>query len=212
MLRSGCDIFISDLKRILQAAPLPVVCADSKQKIVFINNSAEDLFGLSLDHAAGRTLSTIIRSVDIESADVLFSDIPDAKSKKIEALGITRQGAEFPAEIMLTTIKQDGEQLTLMFAQNITERKRSLSWAERLLCAAEQSASTVVFTDSEGRIEYVNPKFTELTGYSLKEIRGKTPSIVKSGNTPREVYKELWDTITSGRVWRGGAAEPQKKW
>lgn len=67
----------------------------------------------------------------------------------------------------------------------------------------EQSPACVVITDVEGRIEYVNPKFTELTGYSLEEVRGQNPSILKSGHTPPEEYRQLWETILAGREWRG---------
>lgn len=67
----------------------------------------------------------------------------------------------------------------------------------------EQSPACVVITDVKGHIEYVNPKFTELTGYSLEEVRGKNPRILKSGHTPREEYERLWQTILAGREWRG---------
>ncbi|HTY90476.1 MAG TPA: PAS domain S-box protein [Methanocella sp.] len=69
--------------------------------------------------------------------------------------------------------------------------------------AVEQSASVVVITDTTGSIQYVNPKFTELTGYSFEEAIGKNPRILKTGETPPEEYKQLWETIKSGREWRG---------
>ncbi len=69
--------------------------------------------------------------------------------------------------------------------------------------AVEQSSSTVVITDTKGDIEYVNPRFTQTTGYTSEEALGQNPSILKSGEQGAEVYKELWDTITSGSEWRG---------
>lgn len=72
-----------------------------------------------------------------------------------------------------------------------------------LALAVEQSPATVVITDSEGVIEYVNPKFTRLTGYSSNEAIGQNPRILKSELHPREYYTELWDVIKSGREWRG---------
>lgn len=69
--------------------------------------------------------------------------------------------------------------------------------------AVEQSSSSIVVTDAAGRIEYVNPKFTHLTGYTLAEIKGQTPRFLKSGHTSPEEYAELWRTITSGNEWRG---------
>ncbi|HEX3052843.1 MAG TPA: PAS domain S-box protein [Aggregatilineaceae bacterium] len=67
----------------------------------------------------------------------------------------------------------------------------------------EQSPSIVVITDLQGNIEYVNPKFTQLTGYTLDEVRGKNPRILKSGETPPEEYARLWKSVAAGGEWRG---------
>ncbi|MEI7485281.1 MAG: PAS domain S-box protein, partial [Ignavibacteriota bacterium] len=69
--------------------------------------------------------------------------------------------------------------------------------------AIEQSPVTTVITDIKGNIEFVNPKFTETTGYTADEAIGKNPRILKSGFTPVHVHKELWDTILSGKNWQG---------
>ena len=73
----------------------------------------------------------------------------------------------------------------------------------KLSRAVEQSADTIIITDREGVIEYVNPAFQSLTGYSREEACGKTPHILKSGEQGPEVYREMWKTILSGRVYRG---------
>ena len=72
-----------------------------------------------------------------------------------------------------------------------------------LLEAVEKSASSIVITDADGRILYVNPQFTRATGYSREEAIGQNPRILKSGYTPPEEYRELWQTISSGQTWRG---------
>ncbi len=77
------------------------------------------------------------------------------------------------------------------------ERLRQLSRA------VEQSPLTIVITNLAGEIEYVNPHFTETTGYSAAEARGQNPRILKSGETPPEEYAHLWQTITSGKDWHG---------
>jgi PAS domain S-box-containing protein len=87
--------------------------------------------------------------------------------------------------------------------EDISERKMAEIQLVKLSQAVEQSPSTVIITDTEGRIEYVNPKFTQLTGYDLEEALGQTPRILKTGETPPETYQQLWDTIKSGREWRG---------
>lgn len=74
---------------------------------------------------------------------------------------------------------------------------------KKLIQAVEQSPETVVITDPAGRIEYVNPRFTELTGYSREEVLGENPRILKSGYHQEEFYQELWQTISSGQKWTG---------
>ena len=69
--------------------------------------------------------------------------------------------------------------------------------------AITHSPASVIITDTEGKIEYVNPKFTEVTGYTEDDVYGKTPSILKSGKMSPEVYKELWQTLISGGEWIG---------
>jgi len=79
--------------------------------------------------------------------------------------------------------------------------------AEKLLYqlsrAVEQSPCSVVITDTEGTIEYVNPMFSQITGYSLDEAIGQNPRILKSGRTSTEEYRELWETLIAGGEWRG---------
>lgn len=79
-----------------------------------------------------------------------------------------------------------------------TERER-----DRLFAAIEQSADTVVITDTEGAILYVNPAFERITGYSRRSAIGKNPRLLKSGRHDREFYKEMWSAIKSGKVWEG---------
>jgi two-component system NtrC family sensor kinase len=73
----------------------------------------------------------------------------------------------------------------------------------KLIRAVEQSPSGIIITDTEGKIEYVNPAFSTATGYPPEEVRGENPRLLKSGEQSPEVYKELWETIRSGREWRG---------
>jgi two-component system cell cycle sensor histidine kinase/response regulator CckA len=73
----------------------------------------------------------------------------------------------------------------------------------KLSMAVDQSPVSVIMTNAAGQIEYVNPKFTSITGYSREEVLGKNPRILKSGETAPVVYQQLWEAITAGRLWRG---------
>ncbi len=92
---------------------------------------------------------------------------------------------------------------TTSIGEDITEQKKAEEEVRRLSLAVEQSTSIIMITGTSGRIEYVNKKFTEATGYALNEILGKSPSILKSGDKSANEYKMLWDTIRAGKIWKG---------
>ncbi len=100
---------------------------------------------------------------------------------------------------MADTIQQDMERIS-----NDNVQLKAAEQSLRILSrAVEFSPASVVITDATGRIEYVNPKFVETTGFTFAEALGRTPGMLKSGRTPSAVYRDLWSTIRSGREWRG---------
>jgi two-component system, sensor histidine kinase and response regulator len=94
--------------------------------------------------------------------------------------------------------------------QDITERKQAEDRLRKLSLAVEQSPASVMITDLQGNIEYVNPKFTRLTGYTLEEAIGQNPRILNSGMHSAATYRQLWETILSGAEWRGELANRKK--
>ena len=86
---------------------------------------------------------------------------------------------------------------------DVTRERRFEEQLKIIGKAIEQNPAAVVITDRDAKIEYVNPKFTELTGYSSKEVIGQNPSILQSGQMPGDFYKKLWQTILAGRGWKG---------
>lgn len=83
------------------------------------------------------------------------------------------------------------------------ERKRTEEELKTLSAAIRHSPAVVLITDRRGNIEYVNPKFCQLTGYTADEVIGKNPRILQSGRMPKEIYKKLWEAILTGKEWRG---------
>ena len=87
--------------------------------------------------------------------------------------------------------------------EDVTERRRTEEQVRKLSQAVEQSPAIVLITDRAGRIEYVNPKFTEVTGYRFDEVRGRNPRLLQSGDTAPEAYRRLWQALREEGVWRG---------
>jgi PAS domain S-box-containing protein len=89
------------------------------------------------------------------------------------------------------------------YFRDITERKRAEAERIRLVTAIEQSAEAVMITDPDAVIEYINPAFSEITGYTRVEALGQTPRILKSGKQDQEFYRDLWETLVAGKPWHG---------
>ena len=99
---------------------------------------------------------------------------------------------------------QDGEVLALEgFISDITDRKQAEEERARLAAAIEQADETVVITDRDGTIQYVNPAFERITGYAKTEAIGLNPRVLKSGKHNDAFYKELWNTVSGGETWKG---------
>ncbi|MDA3953093.1 MAG: PAS domain S-box protein [Bacteroidales bacterium] len=86
---------------------------------------------------------------------------------------------------------------------DISDRKLAEKELQKFSLVVRQSSLSLVITDINGHIEFANPKFIEIAGYELNELIGKNSRVLKSGNKSKEEYKELWDTIKSGKVWKG---------
>jgi PAS domain S-box-containing protein len=123
-------------------------------------------------------------------------------SVTFEAVHRRKDGSTFPVEITVRRVRLDRDYLVAA-ARDISERKQTQTRLQQLSVMVEQSPVSIVITNPAGIIEYVNPKFTDLTGYTSEQAIGRNPRILKSGRQSREVYQRMWSEITSGRVWRG---------
>lgn len=142
----------------------------------------------------------------------------------------SKNGDIFDLEISASYIKQ-GDGYFPVFVRDISERKQielelreakesaehalrqlneSTQHLSVLFKTIEQSPAVHIITDVNGVIQYVNPKFYELTGYKAEEVLGKTPGILNSGTHSKAFYTELWHTIVSGREWQGEICNKKK--
>ncbi len=163
-----------------------IVIVDGEDRIRFVNQAAETLFGLGSDSLIGEPFGFPIVVGDVAEIEL-----------------IKPGGGVAYAEMQAIPMRWEGENQFLLFIRDISAHRRAEGDLRKLFQAIEQSPVSVVITDRDGRIEYVNPKFTEATGYTYAEVNGKNPRILKSGLTAASTYADLWTTISAGKVWTG---------
>lgn len=143
----------------------------------------------------------------------------DIKSRVIKSgigsrdeIDLNESGKIFYYDLTVDPIRNEKGEITgvTCAAINITERKKRETEIRKLSLGIEQNLASVAITDRDGVIEYINPHFTKITGYSFDEVLGKNFDIIKSGRTSQEVYDDLWDTIRSGKIWRGELLNKKK--
>ena len=126
---------------------------------------------------------------------------------------IFRRDGELRHVLVSIAISKDAAGRTVQLHganQDITKRKRAEESHARLATAVEQSAETIVITDTEGTIIYANPAFEQTTGYTCAEALGQNPRLLKSGKQDAAFYRRLWETIQSGKVWSGHFVNKRK--
>ena len=114
-----------------------------------------------------------------------------------------KDGTSFEGEVSARPVTVKGELGVQVWVRDISKPKRSEEVQRRLATAVEQAAEAIVVTDTKGSIQYVNPAFERITGYTREEVLGQNPGVLKSGEHDEKFYRNLWDTIKRGDVWTG---------
>ncbi|MGB9664077.1 MAG: PAS domain-containing hybrid sensor histidine kinase/response regulator [Ignavibacteria bacterium] len=177
-----------------------------KDLIIDCNSKAGMLFGILKEDLVNQNFKKFIAETDEKVIKEFYELIENPKKEEGKSFYIKLKrtnGEIFDAEINLSIFVLEGEKVVQLFIRDVTERKKFLEYLEKLTRAVENTDEMMMITDVQGAIEYVNPAFERITGYSLEEIKGKTPRILKSGLQPDEFYADLWKTILSGKSWQG---------
>jgi PAS domain S-box-containing protein len=194
------------LNIIFESAPDAYYLNDFEGKFTGGNKTAEKLLGYSKEEFMGKSFVEmgILHDDEVEQAlGVLAENIKGKPTGPHEYSLIRKDGTDVDVEILTHPVKIDGKDMVLGIARDITKRKQAEEELIKLSTAVEQSPSVIAITDLNGKFDYVNPKFAEVTGYTIEETIGQNPSILKSGELSDDIYKELWKTISSGKEWHG---------
>ncbi len=192
--------------RILAEQSPNMIFINNKRKVIYANPKCEEMMGYSKEEFYDDKFNFF------DLIDPQFVSLIQENFKKhlngeelnpYEYALRRKDGKRIDVIIASKLINYKSERAILGVITDVTERKRIEVELRSLTHAIEQSPVSVIMTNVKGDIEYVNPKFTETTGYLKEEVIGKNPRILKSGEMQPETYNELWNTITSGKEWHG---------
>ncbi|MBL8017312.1 MAG: PAS domain S-box protein, partial [Ignavibacteria bacterium] len=196
----------SALKELMNLSTDIITVLNEDGTILFESPSIERILGYERNELNGLNAFSFVHKDDVAAVMDAFADGINSPGKAIFAPFRFRHanGNYVYLEAAGTKFtEKPGSTHIVVNSRDITKRVEDEIKLNRLTAAVEQSSNTIVITDIDGHIQYVNKKFEELTGYSKDEVIGGKPNLLKSGETSEEVYKDLWTTILTGRVWEG---------
>jgi PAS domain S-box-containing protein len=204
---------------------------NQRGKILLSNPAAAAMHGYTPTEMEQMRITDFDTPESAAQAPARFNQIAKGESILGESLHVRKDGSVFPIEFSAVPIPFDGRPCILAMSRDISERKKAeeqvrallaesnqarlslLSLLEdetrtkaklnRIAMVIEQSAETILITDAKGLIQYVNPAFEAVTGYPAAEAIGQNPRLLKSGHQDEAFYRELWETISSGKIWKG---------
>ena len=177
--------------------------------IVDANKSACLFYGYSFKQITSLKVSQI-NTLSEEEIKVEMNKSLKAKKQKFSFKHRLANGVIRDVEVYSGKVSLSGTELLYSTVHDVTERKLAKAKVYKLTASIEQSPLSVVITDLNGVIEYVNPYFSILTGYDSNELIGNNPKILNSGVQSKAFYKELWNTILAGNRWEGEICNKKK--
>jgi PAS domain S-box-containing protein len=173
-------------------------------RVVDINQAGVDMMGIERDDIIGKTVSQLGIYAEPSERTALLARldrdgfVPGIETEYRHPVGAIR------THLLAARVSEiNGEKVILSARQDITDRKADESRLRELTQAVEQSPNSVMITDGKGRIQYVNRAFSGITGYTYQEAVGRDASLLRSGKTPPETVRALWQTLGKGESWSG---------
>ncbi|WP_019668821.1 SpoIIE family protein phosphatase [Eudoraea adriatica] len=183
--------------------------------IVSFSPSAEKMFQYKKEEIIGRNIQDLMPSPHKEAHDGYLENYKRTGIRKIigferEVNGLRKDGSMFPASLKVSEVLTEKNSLYVGLMSDLTDQKKSELRLKSQSAALKSAANGVVITNITGEIVWVNPAFSELTGYSWRELVGKTPRIINSGKQDKSFFKNMWDTIMAGDTWQGEIINKKK--
>ncbi len=193
------------LLKLLDISPIGIIVYNGRGRLKYANRSVINLFGAGKrDRLIGRNIFAFVhpeykKMVQKRFANVLRGESSEPAIIKIILPGKLVKDVEITSAPFVFFDRSCG--MTIM--QDVTERLKAEKEQQLLATVIEHTRESIVITDVDGNIEYVNPAFTRITGYSRDEAIGRNQRILESGEHDQALYEEMWATLKRGAVWEG---------
>ena len=187
-------------RAILEGAADSVIVVNPQGQFIYANAEAAKLLGYSVEELLKIGFKEIAPSDELSAAIDNFQKLQTEGVLRVEVNRKRKNGSLVFVELNAIRLP-DGNFYGSY--RDLTENRRSEDQLRKLAQAVEQSPESIVITDLDAKIEYVNQAFIDRSGYSREEIMGKNPRILHSGNTPPENHADLWAVLSQGQIWKG---------
>lgn len=193
------------LQATLDASPDLLFEIDLSGRYVDLHSSRASLMAAPGETLKGKSVFDVMPE---EAAQICMSALHEADIKgystgKQITLDVPDGRRYFELSVSRKPSQVDEIPHLIVLSRDITERLEADRQMHKLMQAVEQSPNSIVITDLDANIEYANPAFTHVTGYTLQEVMGQNPRILHSGKTPKERYEQMWSQLTQGKSWKG---------
>ena len=185
---------------------------DLDHRIVRWSQGCRRLYGYDAQEAQGRLTHELLKTRLQRPQDPIQDVLRQHGYWEGQATRRRKDGTEVAVALLLA-LRRDPEgrpSAVLEVSTDVTERKRAEEQMRLHLAVLESTANAIVITSRDGTIQWVNPSFTRLTGYSAEEAIGRNPRVLNSGHHDAAFFKSLWETILAGRVWHGEVINKRK--
>ncbi|MBR7793974.1 PAS domain S-box protein [Undibacterium sp. FT147W] len=204
---------IRKLSLVIEQSPNSIIITDLDCRIEYVNDAftrntgyrREDVIGKNPRLLkSGKTTATVY--------DAMWQALTNGTTWHGEFVNLDRAGREQIEAAIIVPLRQPDGSISHYVAikEDITVRKQQENQLRKLILAVEQSPESIVITDINARIEYVNDAFQRNTGYTKEEAIGINPRVLKSGRTPQSTYDDMWTTLSRGEIWRGELVNRRK--
>ena len=200
-------------KAIVESSNDAIIGQDLKGVITSWNIGAEKIFGYTADEIVGKLFQELIPPDHVNEEALILSRVMNGERvEHLETIHKHKDGRLINISTSISPVLDGAGKIVgaSNVSRDITSRVASDEQLRKLSLTVDQSPESVVITNLDAKIEYVNEAFINNTGYSFEEVIGQNPRILQSGITTDATYKSLWDTLSLGKTWKGELSNKRK--